>query len=375
MEFRDLKKQYNALKPQMDAAVATVLAGAHFIGGAPVRGLEERLAAHAGRRHCITCGNGTDALVLVLRAWGIGPGDAIFVPDFTFFASAECVSNVGATPIFVDVDAGTYNMSAASLERAVLAVKAAGRLAPKAVIAVDLFGLPACYNTIGAVASAQGLLVLEDAAQGFGGRYKGKPACGFGNAATTSFFPAKPLGCYGDGGAIFTDSDEDAALIRSLAVHGKGADKYDNVRIGGNSRLDTLQAAILGVKLDAFDAELEAVKRAAALYTEQLQGHVQTPVVPDGYSCAWAQYTIQLENAAQRDKVAAALQQQGIPTNIYYQRTMRGQTAHRGILPLQAERAPTAQALTGRVLSLPIHPYLSEDDIRRVASAVLAALP
>lgn len=374
MEFRDLKQQYTVLKPQMDAAIGAVLESTHFISGPQVGQLEEKLAAYAGRKYCITCANGTDALVLVLRAWGIGPGDAVFVPDFTFFASAECVSNVGATPVFVDVDETTFNMDPASLRLAIEGVKAQGGLTPRVVIPVDLFGLPADYDAIAAIARAHGLLVLEDAAQGFGGHCNGKMACGFGDASTVSFFPAKPLGCYGDGGAIFTDSDEEAALIRSFAVHGKGTDKYDNVRIGYNSRLDTVQAAILLVKLAAFDEEVAATYRAASQYTALLKDAVKTPVVPKGYFCSWAQYTIQLKDAAQRDKVAAALKAQGIPTNIYYPRTMRRQTAYKDSLPAQVVHSPTAEKLCERVLALPIHPYLTPELAAMVANAVLAAL-
>lgn len=374
MEFRDLKQQYKVLKPDMDAAIAGVLARTDFISGAAVRELEEKLAAYVGRRHCVSCANGTDALVLPLRAWGVGPGDAVFVPDFTFFASAECASNVGATPIFVDVDGDTFNMDAASLDAAIEGVKRQGKLVPKVVVPVDLFGLPADYDAILAVAQKHGLLVMEDAAQGFGGTYKGKVAGAFGQVATTSFFPAKPLGCYGDGGAIFTDSDEDAAMLRSLAVHGKGSHKYDNVRIGYNSRLDTLQAAVLLVKLAAFDDEVAATDRAAAQYTRLLGGRVKTPVVPEGYTSSWAQYTVQLESEAQRERLMARLKEQGIPTNVYYWRTMRKQTAYADVAALQPVQAPVAESLSGKVVSLPIHPYLTDDDISRVAQAVLAAL-
>ena len=374
MEFRDLKQQYKVLKPEIDAAISGVLEGADFISGKAVRQLEEELAAYVGRKHCISCGNGTDALVLPLRAWNIGPGHAVFVPDFTFFASAECISNVGATPIFVDVDKDTFNMDPQSLAKAVEAVKKQGKLIPKAVIPVDLFGLPANYDAILDIAKQHGLLVMEDAAQGFGGQLKGKTACCFGDAATTSFFPAKPLGCYGDGGAIFTDDDDTAALLRSYAVHGKGSHKYDNVRIGYNSRLDTLQAAILRVKLSAFDEEVTATNRAAEQYTQLLEGRVKTPVVPEGYTSSWAQYTIQLESEAQREKVMEAFKEQGIPCNVYYWRTMRRQTAYQNVLDLQVVDAPVAEKLSATVLSLPIHPYLTSADIQQVATALLAAL-
>ena len=281
MQFRDLKKQYQVLKEDMDKAILDVVAGGTFIMGKAVTELEQQLSEYVGVRHCLTCANGTDALTLALKAWGIGPGDAVFVPDFTFFSSAEVVPLEGATPIFVDVCEETFNLDASDLERAVREVLNEGRLRPRAVVAVDIFGLPADFPAIRAVADKYGLLILEDGAQGFGGSIDGKRACSFGDIATTSFFPAKPLGCYGDGGAVFTDNDEWAALIESYRVHGKGTFKYDNVRIGLNSRLDTLQAAVLQVKLKAFmDYELDAVNAAAGRYTSLLRGKVETPTIP-----------------------------------------------------------------------------------------------
>jgi len=306
MEFRDLKKQYQVLKEKIDKAVIEVMTDCNFISGRQVKELEDKLAAYVGMKHCITCGNGTDALTMMLMAWGIGPGDAVFVPDFTFFATGEVVSFEGATPVFVDVAPDTFNMDPVSLEQAILAVKAEGKLNPKVVIPVDLFGLPADYNRLNEVAHRHEMKVLEDGAQGFGGMYKGRKACSLGDAATTSFFPAKPLGCYGDGGAIFTNSDQEAEYLRSIAVHGKGSYKYDNVRIGWNSRLDTIQAAILLVKLDAFtEYELEDVNKVASWYTEALKGKVKTPVIPEGCYSSWAQYTIQVTNEEER----SALQQ------------------------------------------------------------------
>ena len=290
MQFRDLQKQYEVLKPEMDAAMTAVAAGAHFISGEQVKTLEDRLAAYVGRKHCVSCANGTDALELCMMAWGIGAGDAVFVPDFTFFASGEVVSSVGGTPVFYDVCADTFNADAESLEAAVKAVLAEGKLTPKAVVDVDLFGLPADHEAVEAVCRKYGLLLLEDAAQGFGGTLHGKKNCAFGDAACTSFFPAKPLGCYGDGGAVFTDSDEMAAMLRSLCVHGKGSFKYDNVRIGMNSRLDTIQAAILLVKLNAFEEyELTDVNKAAAMYDEALAGlPVILPAVPEELGAVYA---------------------------------------------------------------------------------------
>lgn len=368
MEFRDLKAQYRALQPEMDRAILETVAGAGFIGGARVKALEERLAAYVGVKHCITCGNGTDALQLMLMAWGIGPGDAVFVPDFTFFASGEVVSFVGGTPVFYDVCPETFNGSAESLEQAIAAVEAEGKLKPKAVIAVDLYGLPADYPAIEAVAKRHGLKVLEDAAQGFGGKIGSKRAGSFGDGAATSFFPAKPLGCYGDGGAVFMNDDETAALVRSLCVHGKGSDKYDNVRIGMNSRLDAVQAAVLDVKLTAFEQrELEDVNTAARRYDSALSGLV-TPVVPEGYLSSWAQYTLRLENRQQRDGLQAALKARGIPSMVYYPKPMHCQTAFAHVK--QYVPCPNTERLCDTVLSLPMHPYLTEEAVAQVAQAV-----
>ncbi len=372
MEFRDLKRQYQVLKPQIDAAVLDTMASAGFIGGARVQALEERLARYVGVKHCVTCGNGTDALQLMLMAWGIGPGDAVFVPDFTFFASGEVVPYVGAVPVFYDVCRETFNASAESLEQAVQAVLAEGKLKPKAVIAVDLYGLPADYPAIGAVAEKYGLKVLEDAAQGFGGCVGLNRAGSFGDGACTSFFPAKPLGCYGDGGAVFTDDDETAALVRSLCVHGKGGDKYDNVRIGMNSRLDALQAAVLDVKLTAFERdELMAVNRAAGWYGEALAGlPLALPVAPEGFYSSWAQYTVRAADRQTRDALQAALKARGIPTMVYYPKPMHSQTAFRGVR--QYVPCPNAEHLCGTVLSLPMHPYLDRETVQTVAEAIRA---
>ncbi len=374
MEFRDLKKQYQQLKPQMDAAIQQVLHDANFISGKQVAQLEEKLAEYVGVKHCITCGNGTDALSLVMMAWDIKEGDAVFVPDFTFFASAEVVSFEGATPVFVDVDERTFNLDPDQLEKAIVVVKQQGKLRPRAVVAVDLFGQPADYERIEAICKEHGLLLLEDGAQGFGGSIGERRACSFGDAATTSFFPAKPLGCYGDGGAVFTNDDQLDELLRSLRVHGKSpVSKYDNVRIGVNSRLDTLQAAVLGVKLDAFASyELEAVNRAAQLYSEYLGEATKTPVVPEGFGSSWAQYTILLEDEAQRQKVQHALKEQGIPTMVYYPKPMHLQGAFDQLE--QPVACPVTESLCQRVVSLPMHPYLSEEDIRFVSNAVKAAL-
>ena len=378
MQFRDLKKQYSVLKADIDRAVQEVSAAGAFIMGPQVRELEQQLAEYVGVKHCISCANGTDALTLALKAWGIGPGDAVFVPDFTFFSSAEVVPLEGAEPVFVDVCEDTFNIDADDLERAVKQTIAEGRLIPKAVVAVDLFGLPANYARIREVADRYGLLVLEDGAQGFGGSIDGHRDCSFGDIATTSFFPAKPLGCYGDGGAVFTDNDDWAALAASYRVHGKGSDKYDNVRIGMNSRLDTIQAAILQVKLKAFaDYELEAVNDAARLYTARLEGLaplLKVPVIPEGFRSSWAQYTIRLQDRATRDALQAALKAAGIPAMVYYPKPMHLQSAFSGVIPSEAKESlrlcPVATSLCERVLSLPMHPYLTEEDIDSVCKVI-----
>ena len=375
MEFRDLKHQYRVLQKDIDQAVHDVMASGAFIMGPQVRSLEAELADYVGVKHCLTCANGTDALTLALKAWGIGPGDAVFVPDFTFFSSAEVVPLEGATPVFVDVCEETFNIDAADLERAVKDVLTEGRLRPRVVVAVDLFGLPADYQAIRAVADRYGLLVLEDGAQGFGGTIDGKRTCSFGDIATTSFFPAKPLGCYGDGGAVFTDNDEWAALIESYRIHGKGSFKYDNVRIGMNSRLDTLQAAILQVKLRAFiDYELDAVNVAAERYTELLEG-LATPVIPEGFRSSWAQYTLRFAGREERDAVQAALKAAGIPAMVYYPKPMHLQTAF-AQTPDQVggDVCPVATSLCDRVLSVPMHPYLTREEIVKICSVIREAL-
>ena len=413
MEFRDLKHQYQVLQAEIDNAIREALLDSHFIMGPQVKAFEEQLADYVGVKHCISCANGTDALTLALKAWGIGPGDAVFVPDFTFFSSAEVVSLEGATPVFVDVLEDTFNIDPDDLEQTIQETVAEGVLKPRVIVAVDLFGQPADYPRIREIADRYGLLILEDGAQGFGGDIKGIRACGFGDIATTSFFPAKPLGCYGDGGAVFTDRDDWAELIRSYRIHGKGTDKYDNLRIGLNSRLDTLQAAILQVKLKAFrDYELDAVNAAAEQYTVRLKDTVETPAVPAGFLSSWAQYTVRLRNAQERDTLQAALKAQGIPAMIYYPRPMHLQTAfqapatggaickHVGALSRSRQvirgaddagcedgRSPLLQTTAGRlrpcpiatklcsqVLSLPMHPYLTEADITTVCNAIKSSL-
>lgn len=370
MQFRDLKKQYQVLKADMDQAMLDAVASGAFIMGKQVKELEASLAEYVGVKHCVSCANGTDALTLALKVWDVKAGDAVFVPDFTFFASAEVISLEGATPVFVDVDADTFNIDVKSLERAIEKVKAEGKLTPKVVITVDLFGLPADYDAIRKTADKYELLILEDGAQGFGGEINGKRACSFGDISTTSFFPAKPLGCYGDGGAVFTDNDEWAVVLDSLRVHGKGSFKYDNVRIGVNSRLDTLQAAILNVKFDAFkNYEVEDINKAADLYTEKLKGVVKTPIVPEGYYSSWAQYTITLENREQRDGLQAFLKEQGIPSMVYYPKPLHEQTAYFS-LGYGKGTNPVTEKLCETVLSLPLHPYITEEEVQKVCSGI-----
>ena len=362
MQFRDLQMQYQSLKPDIDSAVMKVMNMGNFISGKQVSDLEEQLAEYVGVKYCITCGNGTDALSLALMTWNIGEGDAVFVPDFTFFASGEVVAFEGAIPVFVDIEEDTFNISPASLEEAIQVVIKEGKLTPKAIVAVDLFGQPADYSHICKIAEKYNLLLLEDGAQSFGGKAGEKKACSFGDISTTSFFPAKPLGCYGDGGAIFTNNKEWADLLKSYRIHGKGADKYDNIRVGMNSRLDTLQAAILQVKLKAFrEYELENVNKVAARYTQKLEGFVELPIVREGYYSSWAQYSILLENEAERNGLQTFLQEHGIPSMIYYPKPMHEQGAFQGTDCVKVE-LPVTTRICKKVLSLPIHPYMEMEE-------------
>ena len=362
MQFRDLKTQYAVLKDEMDKAILDVVASSAYVMGPKIKEMEIAFADYVGTKHCIACNSGTDALLLALKAWDVKPGDAVFVPSFTFFASAEVIAMQGATPVFVDVDKDTFNIDVADLERKIEQTLKAGKLTPRVVIAVDLFGLPADFKAVRMVADKYHLYVLEDGAQGFGGRIGDKKACTFGDISTTSFFPAKPVGCYGDGGAVFTDNDDWAALMESYHIHGKGSDRYDNIRIGMNSRLDSIQAAILLVKLKAFnDYELVDVNKVAARYTEKLKGVVKTPIVPEGFYSSWAQYTLQVKDKEQRAGLQAALKALDIPTAIYYPIPMHRQTAF-SYLNLDDNRCPVSDQLADTVISLPIHPYLSEAD-------------
>lgn len=369
MEFRDLKQQYQIYKDEITCAVENVMEQGNFVSGIQVKELEEQLAEYVGCKYCITCANGTDALSIALMVWNIGPGDAVFVPDFTFFSTAEVVSACGATPIFVDVNRDTFNIDCKKLEDAIQSVICEGKLIPKVIIPVDLFGQPADYSAILDLAKKYKLFVLEDGAQGFGGMIGEKRACSFGDISTTSFFPAKPLGCYGDGGAIFTDNEEWMKIIRSICVHGKGSFKYDNVRIGVNSRLDTLQAAILKVKLRAFiKNELLSVNKAAAYYTENLKDIVETPCVKDGYYSSWAQYVIKLQDETSRNELQEKLKEKGIPTMVYYPKPLHYQEAFSN-LEVNGDLEVTTK-LSKIVLALPMHPYLTIEDMDKVISGI-----
>lgn len=370
MEFRDLKAQYRRYKSEIDGAIIDVVTNSHFIMGQQVTDLEYQLAKYVGVKHCITCANGTDALTLVMMAYDIKKGDAVFVPDFTFFSSAEIVAFEDATPIFVDVDESTFNIDIVKLEATIKHTVNEGKLRPRAIVAVDLFGLPANYIEIEKIAQKYNLLVIEDAAQGFGGRIGNLKACSFGNISTTSFFPAKPLGCYGDGGAIFTNDDNMEKLLRSLIVHGKGESKYDNIRIGMNSRLDTIQAAILQIKLKALiEHELDDVNKAYSLYNERLKDIVKIPIIPENYYSSFAQYTIILENKEVRDNLQAYLKDNGVPSMIYYQKPMHKQLAFSD-LDCNENDFEVTNMLCDCVLSLPMHPYLTLDDIDAVCDSI-----
>ena len=360
MQFIDLQAQYQHLKLQIDARIQQVLEHGKYIMGPEVQELEQELAEYVGVKHAITCANGTDALSLSLMTLGVEEGDAVFCPTFTFFATAETIAYAKATPVFVDSDQSTFNICPIDLEKQIKQVVAEGKLKPKAIIAVDLFGLPANYPELENLAQKYDLKLVEDAAQGFGGEINGKKAGGFGDIATTSFFPAKPLGCYGDGGAVFTNNDEYAELLKSYRVHGKGSDKYDNIRIGMNSRLDTIQAAILLEKLAAFPQELENRNQAAKQYEQLLSHKFQTPQVPECYLSSWAQYTLIDQN---RDKVMAEYKAKGIPTMIYYATCMHQQTAFNA-LGYKKGDFPVAERLSKQVFSLPMHPYLEIEGLK-----------
>lgn len=372
MQFRDLGAQYKVLKSEIDAGIQAVIDSSAFILGKPVSELENKLADYVGRKHCVACANGTDALQLALMIWRVGPGDAVFTSDFTYFASAGSSSILGATPVLVDIDLTTFNMDPEALEKQIVRVLSEGKLIPKVIVPVDLFGQPADYDRILPIAKKYGLKVLEDGAQGFGGNIRGKMACSFGDISTTSFFPAKPLGCYGDGGAIFTDDDEVDARLRSMRAQGKSpVDKYDNREIGMNSRLDTIQAAVLLPKFKAFvEHEIDDVNKVAERYTERLKDKYVTPAVLEGFVSSWAQYTILLADREERDAMQKKLKDQGIPSMVYYPRGLHQQEAYRW-MNLEDAMYPSTMEATNRVLSLPMHPYLAKEDVERICNVLM----
>jgi len=370
--FIDIAAQRRRLGPAVDEAVSRVLGHCQFINGPEVTELEAALAAFSGAKHVVSCASGTDALLMVLMAKGVGRGDAVLCPSFTFCATGEAVALTGAVPVFVDVVESTFNMDAASLKRGIATAKRLG-LKPKGVIPVDLFGQSADHDAIWAVAEAEGLFVLDDAAQAFGASYKGRRLGGLGLITATSFFPAKPLGCFGDGGAIFTDDAKFAETLRSVRVHGQGSDKYDNVRLGLTGRLDTIQAAVLIEKLKIFEDEIAARNRAAERYERGLGNVVTVPRLASGMTSVWAQYTIRLPEGTDRNEFAAALKAQGIPTAIYYPKSMHQQTAYRDF-PVADGGLPASERLSCDVISLPMHAYLDEPTQERVIKAVRGAL-
>jgi dTDP-4-amino-4,6-dideoxygalactose transaminase len=370
--FIDVAAQRRRLGTSIDEAVARVLAHCQFINGPEVTQLEAALAAFSGAKYVVTCASGTDALLMVLMAKNVGRGDAVLCPSFTFCATGEVVALTGATPVFVDVDEATFNIDVNSLKRGIATAKKLG-LKPRAVIPVDLFGQSADHDAIGVVAQAEGLFVLDDAAQAFGASYKGRRLGTFGLVTATSFFPAKPLGCFGDGGAILTDDAELAETLRSIRVHGQGSDKYDNVRLGLTGRLDTIQAAILIEKLKIFEDEIAARNRVAERYAQGLGNVVTVPYVASGVTSVWAQYTIRLPAGTNRDEFAAALKTQGIPTAIYYPKSMHQQTAYRDY-PVADGGLPISEQLSDEVISLPMHAYLDEPTQERIIKAVRGAL-
>lgn len=372
ISFIDFSSQQARIKSRIDARIQAVLAHGEFIMGPEVGELESKLASFCGARYALGCANGTDALQLALMALGAGPGDAVFCPTFTFASTAEVVPPTGATPVLVDVCDGSFNIDPASLKRAVTHARSIG-LKPAGIIPVDLFGLPADYDEIEAIANENGMWLVADTAQGFGATYKGRVTGSIGTIATTSFFPAKPLGCYGDGGAVFTDDERLAALIESYRVHGKGNHKYDNERIGLNSRLDTLQAAILLEKLAIYPDEIISRHRVARRYAQGIGDALITPVMPDVCTSVWAQYTVRTRPGQNREAIMTCLKEAGIPTMVYYPRPLHQQIAYRGF-PRDPGGLAVGEALSREVFSLPMHPYLDEEAQLIIIDAVHDAI-
>ncbi len=384
MDFIDLAAQQQRIRKTLEEKVLRVMDHGQYIMGPEIKTLEEELAAYTGVKHAISCSSGTDALLMALMAYGVGPGDAIFTTPFTFIATAEVVALLGATPVFVDIDSRTYNIDPEKLELAISAVKEnnpqlyplpktknSQPLTPRGIIPVDLFGLPADYARIRAIAREHGLFVVEDAAQAFGAEYHGKKAGSLADIASTSFFPAKPLGGYGDGGMCFTDSDILADSMISVRIHGKGSDKYDNIRIGINGRLDTLQAAILLAKFSLFPEEVTLRQEVAERYSILLAGNASlvVPYIPEGYRSVWAQYSLLARDAAQRSAIQGALQKEGIPTAVYYPKPLHVQTAF-SALGYKPGDFSVSDDCAERIFSLPMHPYLKEDDQKRIAAVI-----
>jgi UDP-2-acetamido-2-deoxy-ribo-hexuluronate aminotransferase len=377
MQFIDLKKQQERIREKIESGIKKVLDSGQYIMGPEIKELEKKLAEYVGVNHAIGCASGTDALLMALMAYEVGPGDAVFTTPFTFVATAEVISLLGATPVFVDIEPDTFNIDPEKLEQAIIAVEQGGSpeyplpigadgLVPKGVIPVDLFGQAANYAIINETAEKHGLFVIEDACQSFGAEYKGKKACSLADIACTSFFPAKPLGCYGDGGMVFTDDDELAKKMISIRVHGSGSDKYDNIRLGINGRLDTLQAGILLAKFEIFPEEMELRQTVAKRYSEYLKGGVAVPFVAKGCKSAWAQYSILCNN---RDELISRLKTAGIPSAIYYPMPLHLQGAYK-YLGYQKGSFPVSEKIAGRIFSIPMHPYLTEEDQKAIASAI-----
>ena len=369
MQFIDLAKQQSLIKTNLDKRIQDVLAHGKYIMGPEIKEMEAQLAEYVGVKHCVSCSSGTDALLMPLLAWDVGPGDAIFTTPFTFIATAEVIQLLGATPVFVDIDPKTYNISPELLDQAINQVIEAGELNPKAIIPVDLFGLPADYAAIELIGKKYDIKILEDAAQGFGGQIDDRLACSFGDAASTSFFPAKPLGCYGDGGAIFTNDDDLHEKLVSIRVHGKGGDKYDNVRIGLNGRMDTLQAAIVLEKFTLFPNEVKLRNKVASSYNALLADSVVIPEVKEGYTSVWAQYSILARDANDRAALQAKLKEAGIPSAVYYPKPLHQQTAF-DHLPYKDGDFPVSEEMSQRIFSLPMHPYLETADIEKICETL-----
>ena len=368
MDFIDLGRQYDVIKDKVDEGIRRVIDSRHFIMGPEITELEERLAKFAGRKYCLTCGSGTEALQLPLMAYDLKKTDAVFVPSFTFFASAETISLMGATPVFVDIDS-TFNMSVESLENEIKRVIDEGVLTPKGIIPVDLFGRSADFDSILPIAEKYGLFVIEDAAQGFGGSLHGKRNGSFGNVSATSFFPAKPLGCYGDGGAIFTDDEDLYNVMKSMRVHGMGSNRYDNVRMGMNARMDTIQAAVVLAKLDIFEDELEARQQVADWYSEELKGRFVLPKTDPEYYSAWAQYTVLAENEEERTKIINGMKEKDIPVMIYYPIPLHQQTVYKNMGYGDVD-LPYCTKVSKQVFSLPMHPYLKQDEVKFICDTL-----